>query len=139
MSTKLFNFEGNYKAVMEEYVSKLEGSAQWDSRAFRMYIAEKMTDAYVEQTGRRPDGTFLERLANVILHEELTDRHPDKMTREEYPILSERQYDLRSKGKRRERRKDGTVLTEVPLEHGVNVATDGENYSPNTRSFHNKW
>lgn len=44
---------------------------------------------------RQPDPSELERLADYILREELTDSHPDKVTREEYPILSETQLSRR--------------------------------------------
>src|SRR5690606_23162198 len=54
---------------------------------------EALTEAYFEHTGGYwPDRyRVLDRLATLILHKELSDRHPDKMTREEYPIMSDRQ------------------------------------------------
>lgn len=136
MSALLFNFEGNYKRVIEEYTSLLEGSVHWDSRAFRIYVVEQMTDAYIEQTGLRPDGKILERLADLLLHEELSDSRPDKMTIEEYPIMSERQYAKRTTGLTRRRNKAGVVTYEVPLEYGQNIATDGVDYTPHTRTFY---
>lgn len=137
MSAKLFNFEGNYKKVMDDYVTLLEKSADRNPRDFRMHIIEKMTDAYVEQTGKRPDGKFLERLTDVILHEELTDPRPDKMTLEEYPIMSDRMYRVRTQGAERKKNKAGVVTYEVPLEHGVNVGVDGVDYTPHKRTFNN--
>lgn len=128
MSTKLFNFEGNYKRVIDEYTKLLEGSAKWNPRDYRMFIVEKMTDAYIEQTGRRPDVEVLERLTNVLLHEELTDKRADKMTLEEYPIMSDHQYDRRARGLKRPRNSAGVTSTEVPLMHAKYVATDGQDY-----------
>lgn len=54
---------------------------------------EALTEAYFEHTGGYwPDRyRVLDRLATLILHKELSDRHPDKMTREEFPIMSDRQ------------------------------------------------
>jgi len=51
---------------------------------------EALTEAYFEHTGGYwPDRyRVLDRLATLILHKELSDRHPDKMTREEFPIMS---------------------------------------------------
>jgi hypothetical protein len=139
MSNVMFNFAGNYKRVLDEYTAVMERTARSNPREVRMHLIEKMTDAYIEQTGKRPDGPFLERLTNVVLHEELSDPRPDKMTLEEYPIMSERQYEKRTTGKTRQKNKAGVTITEAPLEHGVNVATDGADYTPHTRSFHNKW
>lgn len=46
-------------------------------------------DAYIDENGVRPPAHRLDELADYILYDELTDTHPDKMTREEYPIMSE--------------------------------------------------
>lgn len=139
MQAKQYIFFGDYKKQMESYVTELEANVHAMTREERMQEIETLTDAYVAQTGKRPDVSVLERLANVTLHEELSDTHPDKITRNEYPILSERQYNLRAKGKKRERTKAGVVHTEVPITHGSNVATDGTDYTPHKRSFNNPW
>lgn len=82
-------------------------------RTQRMALIEQVTDDYVmahaevnqsridaweasDSSEERPcsipmDSALIERLANAILDEELTDRHPDKMTIEGYPIMSDRQ------------------------------------------------
>ncbi|EPC8408886.1 hypothetical protein ACR3AM_003156 [Bacillus thuringiensis] len=39
--------------------------------------------------GERPEPKQLERLADLLLYKELHDAHPDKMSREEYPIMSD--------------------------------------------------
>lgn len=137
MSTKLFNFEGNYKQVIAEYTKLLEGSAKYNPRDFRMYIIEKMTDAYIEHTGKRPDEDILARLTDVILHEELSDPRPDKMTIEEYPIMSDRMYKVRTQGLERRRNKAGVTVQEVPLTHAKYVATDGRDYYAPIRRFGN--
>jgi hypothetical protein len=81
-----------------------------DDRKERM----KAVEAYCEE---HPDldERELDRLADYILYEELTDPHPDKMAREEYPIMSETQ--------REERIKD-----EVGLKIAEEVGTDGKSY-----------
>lgn len=61
----------------------LEMPIQW-----RMKAVGDLSDAYVEQTGERPDGRQIERLTDYILKDELTDPHADKVTNNEYPILS---------------------------------------------------
>lgn len=66
------------------------------SRRHRMDFAESLTEDYFAEHGKMPDGTILDRLATLILQDELADKHPDKMTREEYPLLSEDQSDRRN-------------------------------------------
>ena len=137
MSAMMYNFAGDYKKVMNEYITLLERSLLSNPREVRIHLVQELTDAYVEQVGKRPDVKHLERLSNVILHEELSDPHPDKMTREEYPIMSERQYAKRTTGHTRRRNKAGVVTYEAPLDYASNVGTDGIDYTPHTRSFFN--
>lgn len=81
---------------------------------------KSLTDAYVEAVGERPEPKQLERLADLLLYEELHDTHPDKMTLEEYPIMSETQLS---------RRHSGEVSMKVAEEYGV----DRRNYKPPVR------
>jgi len=134
----MFNYQGEYKRILREHTELMERTAGSTYRDYRMHVIEQMIDAYIEQVGKRPDGDVLERLTNVVLHEELSDPRPDKMTIEEYPIMSERMYRVRTQGAERKKNKAGVVNYEVPLEQGVNVATDGADYTPHTRSYHNK-
>lgn len=85
-------------------------------RAARMAAIARVT----EGCGGRPDPELLERLANVILDEELTDTHPDKVTNTEFPFMSEWQLDLR-----RDR--------ETGLKAAEETGTDGRNYRKPTR------
>jgi hypothetical protein len=64
-------------------------------RTERSRAIEALIDEYIASTGERPDAAELERLANAVLHEELTDDDEHKMSREEYPIMSERQHERR--------------------------------------------
>lgn len=54
----------------------------------RITNADELIEQYVEQHGQRPPNAILSRLATYILLDTLTDSHPDKMAREEYPIMS---------------------------------------------------
>ncbi|MCG5252606.1 hypothetical protein [Brevibacillus agri] len=96
-TTRHFRGHADYKAAFSEAVTELIASNRANPipRHERMRIIGALTDEYVASTGERPDGAELERLANAVLHEELTDRHPDKVTREEYPIMSDVQLKLR--------------------------------------------
>ncbi|WP_433943629.1 hypothetical protein [Paenibacillus sp. SN-8-1] len=63
---------------------------------------QRVLDAWYERgaKGERPspvkvDSALMDRLTNAVLYEELTDTRPDKMTIEEYPIMSLYQEDRR--------------------------------------------
>lgn len=82
-------------------------------RKERMDEIAALIDRYELSPGK--DAETIDRLTNLVLYEELTDPRPDKMTLEEYPIMSETQ--------REERVKD-----EVASKLAEEVATDGRNY-----------
>jgi len=66
-------------------------------RAERMAAVSALIDSYVEENGEALDGDVLDKLTDYVLNEELTDVRPDKIAREEYPFLSDRQERLRRK------------------------------------------
>src|SRR5690625_821373 len=85
----------------------------------RIDDANALIEQYVEATGNRPPSSVLSRLATYILLDTLTDSHPDKMSREEYPIMSYGQtgrYFARNGG-----------LKDEPYDHGEVIGyADGE-------------
>lgn len=96
MTNKHAQFRGNldYKSEFRRAAYDIINSRITD-RALRIEAIGKLIDEYVDSTGRVPDARIIETLTDAILHEELTDRHPDKITREEYPFMSERQIQRR--------------------------------------------
>lgn len=60
---------------------------------------EKMTEGYFAATGEYPSAVMLEKLADVILSEELKDTSMTKLADNEYPILSDKQIDRRKTGR----------------------------------------
>ena len=94
-------------------------------RAERFEAIEALTDEYITARGKRPEPAALDRLATLCLYEEITDPHPDKMTRDEMPILSGSQED--------ERKKD-----EVSQVWAESVGTDGRDYAKPTREYRSK-
>ena len=74
-------------------------------------------------------------LSDLLLYEELTDKHPDKMTREEYPFMSEYQLARRRAGvhRRKAARGEPPVNSEVGLENAEYIGTDGIDYRYPTR------
>src|SRR5690625_2850764 len=76
----------------------------------RIESADNIVEHYVEANGKRPPNSVLSRLATYILLDILSDSHPDKMTRDEYPIMSYGQtgrYFERNVGQRSEERRVG--------------------------------
>ncbi|OUA56835.1 hypothetical protein [Bacillus thuringiensis] len=118
-----FDINGDYKTQFETYVNTLITSlreSDFDVISNRDVCAKEiksLIDAYVGTVGERPEPKQLERLANLLLYEELNDTHPDKITLAEYPIMSDHQLS---------RRHSGEVSMKVAEEYGV----DRRNYKP---------
>lgn len=97
-------------------------------------IAQWRENKRAEQKGGKPrelpisylDANLIERLTNAILHEDLTNMHPDKMTREDYPIMSETQLARRREGKHVEKGK--FAKGEVPIGAAALHGTDGKDH-----------
>jgi len=109
-----FKHGTDYKKAFEEAVNEII-EKDIEDRAERIRAIDALIDEYVYAIGSAPDPVQLERLSNYILREELYDTYPDKVSRDEYPILSERQLARRMSG-------------EAPLKLAEEVATDGKNY-----------
>lgn len=99
----------------------------------------------LESSDEMPDDTALKAMADLILYEELSDNHPDKMSLEEYPIMSDYQLARRQSGLHRKKPKAGDlpVRMEVPLSWAENYGNDGKNYSYPTKrkrdDYENEW
>lgn len=109
----------DYKAEFSVNVTELIERSITD-RTERMAAVQELIDAYIDSVGKRPDGAELERLTDYILREELTDPHPDKVTRNEYPFMSDWQLDLR---------RDREYSLDLAENHGI----DGKDYRQPTR------
>ncbi|MCO0597392.1 hypothetical protein NGI46_07915 [Peribacillus butanolivorans] len=87
----------DYKTVLHEDITKLQAATKRGEfpRELRMEKVEELTESYYRLAGEMPDGVALERLTDLILHEELTDMNEHKVSQTEYPFLSEHQFDRR--------------------------------------------
>lgn len=97
-------------------------------------------DAWAERGGKgeRPatvsvNAALLERLADAVLNEELTDTDSHKMNRDEYPFLSEVQLARRRDGVHV--RDGGGTRGEMSLSAAGNIGTDGRDYREPTRRW----
>jgi hypothetical protein len=115
----------DYKAQLHERITRLHAETKRGElpRKLRFVKIGQLTEDYFENTDEIPDVISLERLSSLCLYEELTDPNPDKMTTEEYPIMSDTQRARRIEGKHR--KKEANYRIEVPLGIAENRGTDG--------------
>lgn len=66
-----------------------------EDRTERIAAIDRLIAEYTETHGENPPTTALDVLADYVLYEEIHDPHPDKMSRNEYPIMSARQEETR--------------------------------------------
>lgn len=124
----------DYKAILNDMIAALREDVAKIPLADRFALIEAITDAYIEQTGERPDGSALYRLGDIALYESLEgDRRADKITLDEYPILSETQHSRRVNGIHKGVNSVGISTREVPLEAAFYRASDGGDYLPPVR------
>jgi hypothetical protein len=123
----------DYKTQLHEAITQLQVETKRGElpRSLRFAKIEELAEDYFDKTGEWPDIVALERMTTLCLHEELTDSNPDKITNEEYPIMSETQLARRREGKHR--KKEANYRIEVPLGIADNYGTDGRMHEYPTR------
>lgn len=89
--------------------------AHVEPRERRIRDVNELIDEYITSVGEVPCIRQLERLTDYIMHEEINNTDPDKMTKNEYPIMS---------GRQEERRHNN----ETSLRDAEHVGTDGRDY-----------
>jgi hypothetical protein len=87
----------DYKAKLHEDITQLQTETKRGElpREVRLVKIEQLTEAYYAKAGEMPDAVALERLSDLCLYEELTDDDRMKVRNNEYPFLSEHQFDRR--------------------------------------------
>lgn len=76
---------------LENRIAILERDAKTYTELERNNKVEALTEEYYVANGRHMHSIYLQRLADVLLVEELKDSNPDKVTATERPIMSNRQ------------------------------------------------
>jgi hypothetical protein len=86
-----------YKEELHEAITQLQQATKRGEmpRKERMGRLEALAEEYFAKAGEMPDAVALERMADLVLYEELTDNDRMKVRNNEYPILSEHQFDRR--------------------------------------------
>ena len=124
----------DYKAILNDIIDEMKADVAIIPLTFRLALIESITDAYIEQTGERPDGTALYRLGDIALYESLEgDTRRNKARADEYPVLSEQQKERRTHGLHVAADSSGLTQREVPLEAAFYRASDGGDYLPPVR------
>jgi hypothetical protein len=116
----------DYKTKLHEDITQLHQATKRGElpREVRLGKIEALTEEYFAVAGEMPDSVALERLADLCLHEELTDPDEHKVSRNEYPFLSDTQIARRQEGKHS--RKTDNPKIEVPLGIAENFGIDGK-------------
>jgi hypothetical protein len=124
------------KTKLHEDITQLQADTKRGElpREVRLVKIEDLTEAYYAKTGEMPDAVALERLADLVLYEELTDDDRMKVRNNEYPFLSETQLARRQEGLHAR----GGTSGEVPLSAADSVGSDGKSYGIPTRRERNK-
>ena len=88
---------GTYRTKLHEDITQLQQAIKRGElpRQVRLGKIERLTEEYFARAGEWPDAGALERLSDLVLFEDLNNPSLTKMQDEEYPIMSERQFDRR--------------------------------------------
>lgn len=98
--------------------------AQTD-RGARITFSNRLIEQYFAINDKIPPTAVLDRLATLILQDELADRNEHKMSQNERPLLSERQQERRHSSER-------------SMKAAQDVAVDGTDYRVKTRDSNRK-
>lgn len=109
-----------HEAVTALYERTKSGALERDERIAAI-------SALLAKYDGTPPDTALERLSDLILYEELSDTRRNKMSAEEYPIMSENQENRRKDARHVRKRPEGAGR-EVPLNEASSVDIGGRNY-----------
>lgn len=114
----------DYKTQLHEDITKLQAATKRGEfpRDLRIEKVEQLAEDYYRLAGEIPDAVSLERLADLILYEELTDMNEHKVSQTEYPFLSEHQFD---------RREGKEIATGKRMD--MNAADGGKHEKPDRR------
>ncbi|NUJ19715.1 hypothetical protein FKN04_24655 [Bacillus glycinifermentans] len=93
------------KTLLHEMITELyhRTKAGELDRIERIKEINALVEAYHDSVGKSPDSAALERMANLIIYEELSDTNKNKMKDLEYPIMSERMEKTRRSGETSEK------------------------------------
>ena len=128
--------QGNYKETIHEVIDGLYKVVKEAPIAITIEKVRALTDTYVEETGKRPEVVALDRMATLILNEDITDRDRMKMRNNEHPIMSDEQEARRKEG--RHQRKGTVDNSETSLAWAQEIGADGVDYRPQTRDTKRK-
>lgn len=95
----------------------------------RVSKADKLCEDYYVQVGAKPSSGALSRLAWYVIFDDMTDSHPDKVSRTEYPIMSGWQKELRNerfvKIEKLTQGKEDAGIVRIPLDLSLQEALGG--------------
>lgn len=133
---KKIRFTGDYNMQLAEFIDDYFKELCEERIDIRLMTVDSLIEKFIDDTDERPDSYALNRLGHALAWDYMEgDVHPDKMTREEYPIMTERQERWRKTGHRQSRNAQGVTHYEVPLTNAETIGTDGVDYRPPIRQY----
>ena len=122
-------FVGDYKELFTQEVDKLI-KIHFELEDRKLAI-EFLTERYISDTGKRPVCAELERLATHMLYESLEgDTRRDKMTLEEYPIITPAQV---------KRRKINRGETSADFSSNNFIGSDGKQHGKPVKRYRRRY
>lgn len=115
--TQVYTKRDAHNEITEQF--KLFRRIGTDRRS-RIDFSICLTEQYLALNDKIPPTSVLDRLATLILQDEISDKNIHKSLHNEYPILSDRQQERRH-------------CTECSIKAAQDVATDGIDYRVKTR------
>ena len=87
-------FVGNRTNAIHAHIDKLFAKTN-ETVEQRNENANSLIESYFQQFGDVPASSALERLGSYIMREDYEDKRPDKISKTEYPVMSEQQEQRR--------------------------------------------
>jgi hypothetical protein len=82
-------------AKLDQLLKDYEKDAKRIPLSRRKRFINWVLNEYYKANGRYPARKYLTKMANILLADKLKNKNPDKVSRSKYPILSERQLQVR--------------------------------------------
>ena len=86
----MFKFTDDWNREIHDHITslyRLTGLTVQD----RNELADELIETYFAVAGKVPPASALERLGSYIMRDDYEDSSPDKVSKQEYPVLSEQQ------------------------------------------------
>lgn len=125
----------DFVVKFEEHVEEVFGMLIEMPLEERRDTVDALIELYITNTKENPSEDAVSRLTHALLWDYMEgDRRPDKMTLTDEPIMTDSQYNLRTRGTSRKASAGGQSIHEVGLDPTY-LASDGRDYRIPVRRY----